>query len=95
MRKDFLRKVIRDQHVTTKKYVYWTWGDDAKEQLHVRRIGINAADTTVSLSPASETNPDGWETLLILCATSSVFIAIAPLTHCINLSNNFCTYVRM
>lgn len=68
MRKDFLKKVIHNQHVTTKKYVYWTWGDDSKEQLHVRRIGINAADTTASLSPASETNPDGWETLLILGA---------------------------
>ena len=68
MRKDFLKKVINNQHVTTKKYVYWTWGDDSKEQLHVRRIGINAADTAASLSPASETNPDGWETMLILCA---------------------------
>ena len=39
--------------------------------------------------------PLALQDVLILCATSSVFIAISPLAHCINLSNNFFTYVRI
>ena len=66
MTKKFLKKVIREQYVVTRRYAYWTWDDDLNGRLHIRRIDVDATGTTAALGPASDTNPWGWETLKVL-----------------------------
>ena len=66
MTKKFLKKVIREQYVVTRHYAYWTWDDSLNGRLHIRRIDVDATGTTAVLNPASDTNPNGWETLKVL-----------------------------
>lgn len=66
MTKKFLRKVIREHYVVTRRYAYWTWDDSLNGRLHIRRIDVDATGTTAALGLVSDTNPNGWETLKIL-----------------------------
>lgn len=57
MSSKFIKRVLSDGRIDTRKYRYFVSGN------HIKRISLNALDTTAALSDASDTNPRGWLTI--------------------------------
>lgn len=66
MTEKFLKKVLRERSVCTKKYHYWCQEDTDKNQLLICRIENYYAGTTAVINPASDLNPNGYEVVKII-----------------------------
>ena len=63
MTQQFVRQILREGIKDTRNYRYISRivnEADAQYQV-IKRISINALDTTAALNDASDTNPDGWQ----------------------------------
>lgn len=58
MTKQLINKIIRDRIYDTKNYRYVSV--ETASGTTIKRIAIDALDTTAALSDASDTNPHGW-----------------------------------
>ena len=59
MKKEFAKKVIREGIVDTEiyRYIYY----EGSTRAEIRRIRLDALNTTAALNVQSESNPYGWE----------------------------------
>lgn len=60
MRKELIKKVLRDGIYDTKRYRY-TATQYLNGKVAIKRIERDMLDTTAALSDASDTNPNGWQ----------------------------------
>ena len=67
MNAGFEAKIINSAFVDTRTYRYRLFSGSriGGNSSCIKRIALDALDTTAALSDKSETNPDGWEVLTI------------------------------